>query len=247
MGNDTDPEGDPLTLTSVQGAVHGTVTLVDGVVQFTPDANYNGPASFTYTLSDGHGGVSSTTVNVTVNPVNDGPDALDDVLSTNEDQPITIAATTLLGNDIDVDGDTLNITSVQSADHGTVALVNGNVVFTPTPNYNGPASFTYTISDGHGGSDTATVTLNVVPVNDTPDAVDDTLTTDEDTPITISPTTLLGNDCRSGWRFPIGGQCAVCRQRQRDLGQRPNCLHPQCQLQRPGQLHLHHQRRPRRH
>ena len=67
-----------------------------------------------------------------------------------------------------MDGDTLNITSVQGAVHGTVALVDGNVVFTPTPNYNGPASFTYTISDGHGGTDTATVTLNVVTRSTTP-------------------------------------------------------------------------------
>ena len=76
--------------------------------------------------------------------------------------------TTLLGNDTDVDGNPLTISSVQGAVNGSVALVGGNVVFTPTPGYNGPASFTYTISDGAGGSDTATVTLNVGAVNDAP-------------------------------------------------------------------------------
>ena len=90
-------------------------------------------------------------------------------LVTSEDTALTLTAATLLANDIDQDGDTLSITSVQSATHGTVALNgDGTVTFTPTANYNGDATFTYTISDGNGGSDTATVTLHVTPVNDAP-------------------------------------------------------------------------------
>ncbi|MGL4994612.1 MAG: retention module-containing protein, partial [Deefgea sp.] len=69
--------------------------------------------------------------------------ATTDSLTTNEDQPLSINPATLLANDVDADGDTLTITSVQAAVNGTVALVNGNVVFTPNANYNGPASFTY--------------------------------------------------------------------------------------------------------
>jgi len=93
-----------------------------------------------------------------------------DTLVTNEDTPLIIASSTLLANDTDQDGDTLTITSVQDPTHGTVVLdpITGKVVFTPDANYNGNATFTYTISDGHGGSDTATVTLHVNPVNDAP-------------------------------------------------------------------------------
>ncbi|WP_254503876.1 tandem-95 repeat protein, partial [Pseudomonas triclosanedens] len=100
-------------------------------------------------------------------------------LVTNEDQPLTIAAKTLLGNDTDVDGDTLSIISVQGAVNGTVRLENGNVIFTPTKDYNGTASFTYTISDGNGGVSTATVTLGVNPVNDAPQAKNDSQSTGE--------------------------------------------------------------------
>ena len=208
LANDTDPENDPLTITSVQDPTHGTVALVDGDVVFTPDPDYNGPASFTYTISDGQGGSDTATVNITVTPVNDnpdavndGPEALNDALTTAEDTALTIAPSVLLANDTDPENDPLTITSVQDPTHGTVALVDGDVVFTPDPDYNGPASFTYTISDGQGGSDTATVNITVTPVNDNPDAVNDgpealndALTTAEDTALTIAPSVLLAND-----------------------------------------------------
>ncbi|MGE0165096.1 MAG: tandem-95 repeat protein, partial [Dongiaceae bacterium] len=138
---------------------------------FTPAADYAGPASFTYTVLDGNGGTSIATVNVTVNPVNDAPVANADAVSTNEDTTLTIPAATLLGNDTDMDGDTLSIVSVQSAVNGTVQLVGGNVVFTPAADYSGPASFTYTVSDGNGGTSTATVNVTVNPVNDAPQIV----------------------------------------------------------------------------
>ncbi|HSN34625.1 MAG TPA: tandem-95 repeat protein, partial [Ideonella sp.] len=194
LANDSDVDGDTLTITSVQDATHGTVAIVAGQVVFTPDANYNGPANFTYTVSDGHGGTASATVNVDVTPVNDPPVAVADSLTTDEDAPLTIAPATLLANDSDVDGDALTIASVQGATHGTVAIVDGQVVFTPDANYNGPASFTYTVSDGNGGSSTATVSIDVKPVNDPPVAVVDSLSTDEDTALTIAPATLLAND-----------------------------------------------------
>ncbi len=77
--------------------------------------------------------------------------------------------------------------------HGTVSIdpVSGNPVYTPNANFTGTDTFTYTISDGHGGTDTATVTVTIVPVNDAPDAVNDAVSTNEDTPITIA---VLGND-----------------------------------------------------
>ncbi|UVE18757.1 retention module-containing protein [Pseudomonas sp. LS44] len=88
------------------------------------------------------------------------------ILPAREDAPVTIAANRLLANDTDIDGGTLSIATVQNAQHGSVALVNGNVVFTPASNYHGPASFTYTVSDGRGGFDTATVNFVIQPVSD---------------------------------------------------------------------------------
>ena len=195
LGNDTDPDGDLLTVVSVQSGVGGTVSLVGGVITFAPSPNFNGPASFTYTISDGNGGFSTATVTVNVTAVNDAPVASSDSVTTNEDQPLTLTSATLLGNDVDVDGDPLTITSVQNPVNGTVALVNGAVVFTPVPNYNGPASFTYTIADGQGAASTATVNITVVSVNDVPVAADDTAAdTLEDFPLTIPVAELLADD-----------------------------------------------------
>ncbi|MGC9492254.1 tandem-95 repeat protein, partial [Vibrio genomosp. F10] len=96
-------------------------------------------------------------------------------LTTEEDQPITISFAELLGNDSDVDGDTLQVTNVTNAANGqfVVDYQNKTITFTPDRDYNGEATFEYTISDGNGGTDTATVTLNVTPVNDAPVATDD--------------------------------------------------------------------------
>ena len=190
LGNDSDPDGDTLSVTSFTNPGHGTLTLnPDGTFTYTPDANYHGPDSFTYTISDGKGGTDTATVNLTVTPVNDAPDAVNDSATTNEDTPVTIP---VLSNDTDVDGDALSVSSVTQPTHGTVVINNdGTVTYTPAANYHGPDSFTYTISDGKGGTDTATVNLTVNPVNDAPDAVNDSATTAEDTPVTI---TVLSND-----------------------------------------------------
>ena len=163
LANDTDPDGNTLTVTSVQSAVNGTVTLINGVAKFTPTANYNGPASFTYSISDGNGGVDTATVNITVTPVNDPPDAINDSGVTQRNQAITFTKALLLSNDTDPENDPLNILSVQSAVNGTVSYVNGVATFTPTNGFVGAASFTYTISDGNGGTDTATVNIQVLP------------------------------------------------------------------------------------
>ena len=223
--NDTDIDNNPLTITAIDGTAitigtpvavaNGTVTLTAaGTLIFKPAANYNGPASFTYTISDGGGGTDTAIVSGTVTPVNDRPVAtIDGPLSTAEDTPLTITPATLLANDTDIEGDVLTITSVQGAVHGTVTLSGGNVVFTPSANYNGPARFTYTISDGHGGTSTATVNLLVTPVNDAPVAVNDTKIAAEDgglitgsvTPGTVGQDSDVDGDGLSVTQFTIAG------------------------------------------
>src|SRR5262249_57540872 len=106
---------------------------------------------------------------------------------------VRMRVATVVGNDTDVDGDNLTITSVQGATHGTVSLSGSNVIFTPAADYNGAASFTYTVSDGHGGSSTATVNVTVNPVNDAPVANADSVTTKEDTATSIPAATLPGH------------------------------------------------------
>ncbi|MEJ5992776.1 Ig-like domain-containing protein, partial [Ramlibacter sp. PS3R-8] len=98
------------------------------------------------------------------------PTANNDTATTTEDTPVSIPLATLAGNDIDPDGDTLTVTAVGNPVGGTVVIVGGNAVFTPDPNFTGAATFEYTVSDGNGGTDTATVTVNVTATNDAPTA-----------------------------------------------------------------------------
>ncbi|MDZ8025413.1 MAG: cadherin-like domain-containing protein [Nostoc sp. DedQUE01] len=96
---------------------------------------------------------------------NQPPVAGDDTATTNQNTPLTLLATDLLANDTDVDSSTLSITNVSNAVNGTVAVNNGNVVFTPTTDFTGNAKFDYTVSDGNGGTDTATVNLTIKQAN----------------------------------------------------------------------------------
>uniref|UniRef100_UPI0012FCD52E Ig-like domain-containing protein n=1 Tax=Azohydromonas aeria TaxID=2590212 RepID=UPI0012FCD52E len=196
LANDTTgPDtGETLSVTAVSQPAHGgTVTLVNGVVRFTPAPDFFGTTSFTYTVSDGNGGTATATATVTVTPVNDAPVARPDTLTVAEDSGATVVD--VLGND-DAGpdtGETLTVTAVtQPAHGGTVTLVNGVVRFTPAPDFFGTTSFTYTVSDGNGGTATATATVTVTPVNDAPVARPDTLTVAEDSGATVVD--VLGND-----------------------------------------------------
>ncbi|ELI6426143.1 tandem-95 repeat protein, partial [Vibrio harveyi] len=188
LANDSDPENDQLTITNASvPAEQGTVTIVDGKLVFTPAENFNGDATISYTISDGQL-TDDATVAVKVNPVNDAPVAVDDTVTTDEDTAVTID---VLANDSDPENDQLTITNASvPAEQGTVAIVDGKLVFTPAENFNGDATISYTISDGQL-TDDATVAVTVNPVNDAPVAVDDTVTTDEDTAVTID---VLAND-----------------------------------------------------
>jgi large repetitive protein len=188
-----------LTVIGVRTAIggHGSAAFGGSAVRFTPEPDYHGPAFFSYIVTDGIS-FGTAFVDVTVTAVNDVPIASADLAATNEDTRIVILATALLANDADVDGAPLQplaLTSVGDASHGSVALRNDAITFVPDPNYNGAASFTYTVSDGVATGQ-GRVTVNVNSINDAPVAVDDddAAITVEDTPIAIPVATLLAND-----------------------------------------------------
>ena len=172
LDNDADLDGDRLRVRSVSPAGHGTAAVeADGTnVTYTPDPNYHGPDRFTYVVADPGGLADTATVEVTVTPVNDVPEAVDDRAATREDEAVEIP---VLDNDTDLDGDRLRVRSVSPAGHGTAAAAadGSHVSYTPDPDYYGPDRFTYVVADAGGLADTATVEVTVVPVNDGPAAV----------------------------------------------------------------------------
>ena len=163
LSNDSDPDGDSLALQSIQNATNGTAALDgNGDVLFTPDTNFNGVATFEYTINDGNGSTASATVSVSVAAENDNPIALSDLANTTEDTSAIFQAAGLLANDTDIDGDPLSIQSVQNAVNGTVSLdSNGDVLFSPGAGFSGSASFDYSVTDGNGGAASATVAVDV--------------------------------------------------------------------------------------
>lgn len=169
--NDSDPDGDALSASVVNGPTHGSLTLeANGTFRYTPDPNYNGPDSFTYAATDPAGQSATATVDLTVASVNDPPIAADDVASTDEDQAVivNVRANDSSGPDA---GEALTVQATTPPGHGTVTLnTDGTVTYTPNANFNGSDQFTYTLSDGNGGTATGTVTVTVNAVNDAPTA-----------------------------------------------------------------------------
>ena len=190
LANDTDPDGDTLTIASVSQPAQGTVQInPDQTLTYAPPPNFTGDVSFTYTVSDGNGGTATAVVTVSVSPVNDPPVANADTATVAEDGTVNVA---VLTNDSDMDGDTLTVAAATQGAHGTVAVnPDKTVKYTPAANYNGADSFTYTISDGHGGTATASVAVSITTVNDAPVAVNDSRTVAAGSAVTIP---VLAND-----------------------------------------------------
>ncbi|HCG5494835.1 tandem-95 repeat protein [Vibrio parahaemolyticus] len=169
----------------------GNGTLVDngdGTWTFTPQIDDDTEVSFTFDIIDDEDLVVSSSANLDILPINDAPNAENDVITTEEDTAVTID---VLVNDSDVEGDALSIQSASvPSEQGSVDIVDGKLVFTPAENFNGEATITYIVTDGDL-TDEAKVTVTVTPVNDSPVAVDDTTSIQEDTAVTID---VLTND-----------------------------------------------------
>jgi VCBS repeat-containing protein len=199
LANDTDPDlpNDHLAITGLGDPAHGSVSVANGEVVYTPDANYNGADSFTYTVTDDYGATDTATVYLNVAPVNDRPSAVNDSVTVLEDHTatgnvISGAGAEHPGQDTDIDGDSLTVTrfTVQgdAATHAAgetahidgvgdlVINADGSYSFTPAADYDGDVpTATYTVTDGNGGYASADLTIDITPVDDNtpPMAVND--------------------------------------------------------------------------
>jgi YD repeat-containing protein len=179
--NDTDPDGDALTITAVGIPVHGTATKTSTSVTYTPTTAYSGTDSFGYTISDSHGSTASATVYTTVTAL--PPIAINDTASTTQNTPVTFDPRL---NDSDPSASTLTVTSVTTPSHGTAAVTGSGttVTYTPASGYAGPDGFGYTISDAHGLTASASV---IVTVNAPPTAVADFTPVPTTAAVTFNP------------------------------------------------------------
>ena len=170
LNGDADADGDALTVAIDTDPSRGTVTLnQDGSFTYIPDADFSGEDSFTYTVSDGNGGVDVSTVTITVaERLNTPPEADDDSYSTSYDTALAVSVTDgVLNGDTDADGDSLTATLSTEPSHGSLDFkADGSFAYNPEGNYSGEDSFTYEVSDGNGGTDTSTVTLNIASAPD---------------------------------------------------------------------------------
>ncbi|XOV86282.1 MAG: Ig-like domain-containing protein [Pseudomonadota bacterium] len=216
LANDSDADiSNSLRIIAVNSsATQGTVvfTPATGAISYTADAashNALGAGqvatdSFQYTITDGAGGTATALVTVNISGLNDPPTAVPDSYATTEDQLLTVTSGNgLLQNDSDPDAsDVLTLVGAEttSADGAVVAIqADGSFVFTPSssavlnalaPGQTFDATFNYTISDGQGGSASATATITVSGVNDNPVIMGQSYTIDEDTPTSVN---LLAN------------------------------------------------------
>jgi VCBS repeat-containing protein len=181
----SDPDGDPLAYSVVANPEHGTVTVnADGSYSYQPDANYFGPDSFAYQVTDPYGETSSALVSIQVNPVNDAPVANDGTYQTQQNQPLNGQ---LFG--YDVDGDPLHFSVSANPAHGTITInPDGSFTYTPEPGFSGTDSFQFLLSDGQGGFDIGqgviVVETGPSPITGPPVATDQTFTAVQGTTLT---------------------------------------------------------------
>jgi gliding motility-associated-like protein len=159
----TDADGDPVTYTIIRQPDHGTLSVTGTVVEYTPALDYVGADNFQFTGNDGTFDSNAGTVSITVNAVNDPPVADDGNLAMDEDMAQSF---TLTANDFD--GGDLTYIILTAPSHGTITGTAPDLTYTPKQNFNGTDSFTFRVNDGNANSNTATVTINVSPVNDAP-------------------------------------------------------------------------------
>tara|TARA_R110000850_G_scaffold238024_3_gene362698 strand:- start:658 stop:4581 length:3924 start_codon:yes stop_codon:yes gene_type:complete len=185
-----DMDGDALTYiaTMADGNALPSWLIFDGnSFTGTPSNDETGLFQITVTANDGQTSIS-TNFALTVNNTNDIPSLTADSLTLLEDNSVTID---VLANDVDVDGDSLTIDSASALNGSVTINADGTLNYTPNTDFNGSDIISYEVNDGNGGTATSTVSVTVNSENDAPVAIDDSVSTTEDTSITID---VLAND-----------------------------------------------------
>ncbi|UJW92748.1 Ig-like domain-containing protein [Vibrio parahaemolyticus] len=193
--NDSDPEGESITVTILDGPSNGQVIQnPDGSYTYQPNPGFVGTDTITYEVCDSNGACATGTLTITVlenNEVNSSPQAMDDSASTLEEQSVVI---NVISNDVDLEGNLnpASVTATSLPTNGTI-INNGDGTFTyePNENFNGIDEFTYQVCDTEPLCDEAMVTIEVLPVNDAPVAQNDSATTIEDNAVSIE---VIAND-----------------------------------------------------
>jgi hypothetical protein len=163
----SDRDKDSLTYSIITGPAHGRWTGTLPNLSYRPERDFNGKDSFTFKVNDGKVDSDAATVSITVTPGNDPPIANDDNATAQEDVPIITID--VLKNDTDPDNDRLVIVKASQGRNGSVTInTDSTLTYAPGRNFSGNDTFTYTISDGRGGTDTANVNVTINAVNDAP-------------------------------------------------------------------------------
>src|SRR5690606_28446122 len=162
----SDVEGASLVFAIATGPANGTLSAITPIdagsaqLTYTPDPDFNGVDSFSFTVDDGSGASPAATVTLTVHPVHDAPVADAQAVTTDEDVAVLV---TLTGSD--VDGDTLGFAIAGMPASGTLSTItpidatSAQVTYTPAADFNGGDSFSFTVADGSGASAPASVTV----------------------------------------------------------------------------------------
>ncbi len=159
LANDSDDDGDTLQISSTTTPTHGDVVISTNTILYSPDSNYFGDDSFNYTISDGFGGTSTSSVTITVIEVNDAPIAVADSAEVLLNGSVIID---VLANDSDPESSLLSVTSATNGAKGTTAInSDGTITYTALNKKRGGDSFSYTVSDGELSA-TTTVTISIV-------------------------------------------------------------------------------------
>jgi hypothetical protein len=159
LDNDSDPDGDALSVVVVTQGQNGSVLITpDNSITYLPTAGFSGADGYSYTVSDGKGASATATAMITVTaPPNQPPVAINDKGATAANKSVTIA---VLANDTDGDGDLLGVAAITQGSKGTVKInANGTLTYTASGSFKTGDAFTYTISDGRGGTAVATVSI----------------------------------------------------------------------------------------